>query len=128
MSTLLRLSALSCAIWAVCLLGFKDQLIAPDQLTPVARALANGLGIVQIVLIYFFWSAARAPAENLVTIQAAIALMAIRTANDLYEIIVLLPPMEALGSVLDLIMSVALLVGLLESLPRTFRPSPGPNE
>jgi hypothetical protein len=123
MSTLLRLSALSCALWAVCLLGFKDQVISTEQLTPVARALANGLGITQLILVYFFWTAARAPAENRITIQAAIALMAIRTANDLYEIIVLLPPAEALGSVLDLIMSVALLVGLLESLPRTFRPA-----
>jgi hypothetical protein len=123
MSTLLRLSALSCALWAVCLLVFKDQVIAVDQLTPVARGLANGLGISQLILVYFFLSAARAPAENRVAIQAAIALMAIRTANDLYEIIILLPPMEALGSVLDLMMSVALLVGLLEALPRTFRPA-----
>ena len=126
MSTLLRLSALSCVLWAVCLLLFKDFVIAADQLTPVARGLANGLGISQVVLAYFFLSAARAPVENRVTIQAAIALMAIRTVNDLYEIIILLPPMEALGSVLDLIMSVALLVGLLESLPRTFRPTREP--
>ena len=123
MSTLLRLSALSCALWAVCLLLFKDIVIAADQLTPVARGLANGLGISQVILAYLFLSAARAPVENRVTIQAAIVLMAIRTVNDLYEIISLLPPMEALGSVLDLIMSVALLVGLLESLPRTFRPT-----
>lgn len=123
MSTLLRLSALSCLLWAVCLLGFKDAAIAPDQLTPVARGLANGLGITQIVLIYFFWTAAAAPAENRVTIQAAIFLMAAKTANDLYEIIILLPPQEALGSVIDLMMSVALLVGLLEALPRTFKTS-----
>jgi hypothetical protein len=123
MSTLLRLSALSCLLWAVGLLGFKDVAIAPDQLTPVARALANGLGITQLVLIYFFWSAAAAPAQNRVTIQAAIFLMAAKTANDLYEIIVLLPPQEALGSVIDLMLSVALLVGLLEALPRTFGPS-----
>jgi len=123
MSTLLRLSALSCALWAVCLLLFKDIVIAADQLTPVARGLANGLGISQVILAYLFLSAARAPVDNRFTVQAAIALMAIRTVNDLYEIISLLPPMEALGSVLDLIMSVALLVGLLESLPRTFRPT-----
>lgn len=123
MSTLLRLSALSCLLWAIGLLAFKDVAITPDQLTPVARALANGLGITQLVLIYFFWSAAKAPAENRVTIQAAIFLMAAKTANDLYEIIILLPPNEALGSVIDLMVSVALLVGLLESLPRTFGPS-----
>ena len=76
MSTLLRLSALSCFLWAICLLVFKDQVIAADQLTPVARGLANGLGISQLVLVYFFLSAARAPKDNLVTIQAAIALMA----------------------------------------------------
>lgn len=127
MSTLLRLSALSCLLWALVLLGLKDLLIAPEQLTAVARGLANGLGITQLVLIYFFWRAAAAPAENRVTIQAAIFLMAAKTANDLYEIIILLPPQEALGSVIDLMISVALLVGLLEALPRTFGTS-GPVE
>ncbi len=123
MGLLLRLSALSCLLWAVALLGFKNIAIAPDQLTPVARALANGLGIAQLVLMYFFWSASAAPAENRVAIQAAIFLMAVKTANDLYEIIVLLPPQEALASVIDLMLSVALLVGLLEALPRTFGPT-----
>jgi hypothetical protein len=121
MSTLLRLAALSCFLWAVCLLVLKEQLVTAAELTPVARALANGLGLTQFILIYLFWNAAKAPAENRPIIYAAIALMALKAANDLYEILILLPPQEALASVLDLMVSVALLVGLLEALPRTLR-------
>jgi hypothetical protein len=121
MGTLLRLAALSCFLWAVGLLALKEQLVTPAELTPVARALANGLGLSQFIFVYLFWNAARAPAENRPVIYAAIALMAFKAANDLYEILVLLPPQEALASVLDLMISVALLVGLLEALPRTLR-------
>jgi hypothetical protein len=123
MSILLRLAALSCLLWAVALLVLKDQFVAPEQLTPVARALANGLGMTQLVLVYLFWKAAAAPAQRREVIYAAIFLMAIKTANDLYEILVLLPANEALASVFDLILSIALLVGLLEALPRTLRGS-----
>lgn len=127
MSILLRLAALSCLLWAIALLVLNDQLVAPEQLTPVARALANGLAITQFVLIYLFWNAARAPAQHREVIYAAIFLMAIKTANDLYEILILLPPNEALVSVFDLIISMALLVGFLEALPRTLR-GPGAND
>lgn len=121
MGILLRLTALSCLVWAALLLGLKDRLVATEQLTAVARALANSLGLTQLVLAYVFWSAAKAPALHLKTIYAAMFLLAAKTANDLYDVLVLLPASEALASVLDLIVSVALLVGLLEALPRTLR-------
>jgi hypothetical protein len=45
-------------------------------------------------------------------------LSALKTANDLYELLVLMPPNEALPALADLVLSVGLLVGLLEALPR----------
>lgn len=119
MSTLLRLAGVVSLAWAVLLLLMKDSVIAAAQLSPLARALANGLGIANIVLTFIFWYAARDPAANRGAIYGAIMLSALKTASDLYELLVLLPPEQALVSLADLVLSVGLLVGILESLPRT---------
>ncbi len=118
MSVLLRIAASVSLAWAALLLGLKDQLIAAEQLSPSPRAFANGLGIANVVLAFVFWHAAGAPAQNRSAVYGAIMLMALRTANDLYELLVLLPPNQALVSLADLVFSVALLVGILEALPR----------
>ena len=52
-------------------------------------------------------------------------LLVSKTANDLYGLLVLLPPGQALVSLLDLVVSIALLVSVLESLPRTLAPRSG---
>lgn len=118
MSVLLRIAAAVQLAWAVLLIALKDKLFAATALPPLGRAFANGLGITQCVLAYIFWRAAGAPAANRSAIYAAIMLMALRTANDLYQLLVLLPPDQALISLADLVVSVALLVGILEALPR----------
>ena len=117
MRVLLRLTAVVSLAWAL-LLGSKDRLIAADQLSPLARALANGLGLANLVLAYLFWYAARDPAANRGAVYGAIMLLVLKTANDLYELLALLPADQALVSLADLVLSVALLVGILEALPR----------
>ena len=87
------------------------------------RALANGLGATHLVLAYLFWYGARAPTVHRGAIYGAVTLLVLKTANDLYGLLVLLPPGLALVSLLDLVVSVALLVSVLESLPRTFAAS-----
>lgn len=118
MRVLLRLAALVSLAWAVLLLGLKAYVMPGHELGPLTQALANGLGITRLVLAYIFWSAAQAPAAHRRAIYAAIALMALSTANDLYQLLVLLPPTQALVSLADLVLSVGLLVGILEALPR----------
>ncbi len=125
MSVLLRIAAGVSLLWAVTLLGLKDHLIAAEQLSPIVRALANGLGIANLVLACLFWYAARAPAAYRGVVYGAIMLLVLRTANDLYELLVLLPGDRALVSLADLVVSVALLVGILEALPRML--ATGPN-
>jgi len=115
---LLRIAAVVSLAWAVVLLAFKKELFAGAFLPPLGRALANGLAVTQLVLAYIFWHAAAAPAANRGTIYAAIILMALRTANDLYQLLVLLPPEQALISLADLVVSVGILVAVLEALPR----------
>jgi hypothetical protein len=117
-SLLLRIAAVFSLAWAVALFAFQRELSGAAALPPLGRAFANGLGIAHFVYAYVFWYAASAPAANRGVIYAAIMLMSLRTANDLYQLLVLLPPEQALISLFDLVVSVALLVGILESLPR----------
>ena len=124
MSAFLRASALVSLGWAVLVLGFKDRFIGADQLSPAARSVANAFGIAHVVLAYVFWYAAGAPAANRGAVYAAIMLAALKTANDLYDLLVLVPADRALVSLGDLVLSVALLVGLLEALPRTLGAPP----
>ena len=118
MGVLLRIAAVFSLCWAVLLLAVKEPLFGAAALSPLARAFANGLAITQLVFAFVFWYAAAAPQANRAAIYAAIMWMALRTANDLYQLLVLLPPEQALISLADLVVSVALLVGILEALPR----------
>jgi hypothetical protein len=115
---LLRVTAVLSLVWAVLLLGLKDHALGADQLSPQGYALANGLGIADLVLAYVFWHAAHNPAASRGAVYGAIMLMALKMANDLYELLVLLPPERTLLSLADLVLSIALLVGILEALPR----------
>ncbi len=123
MSVVLRIIAALSLLWALLFLGFKDRMIDAPQLSPLVRALANGLGAAYLVLAYVFWYGARAPAIHRGAIYGAVILLAAKTANDLYGLLVLLPPGQALVSLIDLVVSIALLVTVLESLPRTLAAS-----
>jgi hypothetical protein len=120
MSMLLRLSAAVSLLWAALLLVLQDHPLDAEQLLPVARGLANALAIAYVGLAYCFWYAARDPKVHRVGIYTAIIVMTFKMANAVYEILVLMPPQHALLSLADLVLSVGLLVGLLEALPRTF--------
>ena len=122
MSVLLRIAAVVSLVWALALLLLKKPLFGVAAVPPLAAAFANGLAITNVVFAYMFWYAAGAPAVNRGAIYGAIMLMALRTANDLYQLLVLLPPDQALLSLADLVISVALLVGILEALPRLLVP------
>ena len=126
MSVLLRVVAGLSLLWALIFLGFKDRLIAPADLSPLASAMANALGGAHVALAYVFWYGARAPMVHRSAIYGAVIFLVSKTANDLYGMLVLLPPRFALISLLDLVLSIALLVSVLESLPRTFNASRRP--
>ncbi len=123
MKLLLRLTAAVALAWAVFLLALKQQAIPPAELSPQLRAVANGLGIANLVLAYVFWRGAGQPAAERGAVYAAILLMVLKAGNDLYELLALLPPAQAAFSLADLVISVALLVGILEALPRTLKSS-----
>ena len=77
------------------------------------------------MLAYVFWDASRDPASHRSAVYAAIMLFGLKVANDLYELLLLLPANQAAISLADLVVSVALLVAILEALPRTLAAGKG---
>jgi hypothetical protein len=119
LSVFLRITAVISLLWAVLLLAGKPLYLIGERETPLHHALANGLGIASIVFAFMFWRAASDPPRERTAIYGAIALLTLKVGNDLYELLVLLQGPEAFPSMLDLIASLALLVGILQGLPAT---------
>ncbi|MCK6555497.1 hypothetical protein L6Q96_13105 [Candidatus Binatia bacterium] len=124
MTPLLLLAGAVSLAWAVVLLAFRTVYVGTVAVLPVTESLARNLAIGQLVLGALFLFAARDPARNRGAIYAAILLSALKTINDGYDVVVLLPPDQALFSLADLVLSVGLAVGLLEALPRTIGTPP----
>lgn len=118
MKTLLRLAALLCSLWTIGLFGLREQIVPADVLTPVGYTLINTLAVSQLAFTVLFLLAARAPRANLPVVYAGILLMAAKVIADLYHSLALLPPETAIFTIVDLVLSFSLVVGMLEALPR----------
>ena len=124
MRLLLRITAGTSVLWAVGLTAGLPYVLAPDQVTPLVSALANGLAVANLAFAFAFWRASSEQPPNRAVIYTAIILLLLKTGSDLYELLVLLQDTTALFSLADLVVSVALTVGIIESLPSALRPSP----
>ncbi len=119
MALLLRITAGISLLWALLLTLGKPFYLVGERATPLHHALANGLAIANVIFAFLFFRAAGDPPRERTVIYGAIALLALKIANDLYELLSLLKGPEAFPSMLDLIASLALLVGILQALPGT---------
>lgn len=124
MTPLLLLAGAVSLAWAAVLLLWQGAYLGAAPAAPVTMSLAHHLAIGHLVLGGLFLYAARDPAANRAGIYAAIAFSALRMVADGYDVLVLLPPEQALFSLADLVLSVGLAVGLLEALPGTLGTSP----
>jgi hypothetical protein len=122
MRWLLRVTAGIMLLWAVGLVAGRPHLAPPDQVTPLVSALANGLAATTLVFAFLFWRASSDTPPNRTAIYAAILLLLLKTGLDLHELLVLRDGVGGLVSVADLVVSVALTVGVIEALPATLRP------
>ena len=119
MSLFLRITAVVSLLWALLLIPGQSIYLVGERATPLHAALGNGLGIASVVFAFMFWRAAADPPRERTTVYGAMLLLAFKIANDLYELLSLLKGPEAFPSMLDLIASLALLVGMLQALPST---------
>lgn len=118
MGLLLRVSALVSLTWAA-LLAIPPDALTDLPPTPLSRTFGHTLVAYNATLAGLFLWAARAPHRNMPAIVVAIATTAARIVVDLIGLLGDLPPSPAVYFVVDLLVGVALLVGLLEALPRT---------
>ncbi|MBI4514476.1 MAG: hypothetical protein HY699_01490 [Deltaproteobacteria bacterium] len=119
MSLFLRIAAGISVLWALLLFAGRSAYLAAEPGTPLHHALANGLGIVHLIFAFMLWRAGAQPPRERTVIYGAMIWLALRIANDLYELLALLRGPEAFPSMLDMIASLALLVGILQALPAT---------
>jgi hypothetical protein len=118
LTILLRITAVVGLAWSGLLL-FAPQALTGGPPDPVLRALAGSLAAVLVILAAAFLRASSEPESDLFTVGLAIATVASRVVIDLWGLLGDLPPEPALYFLVDLIVGFALLVGLLEALPRT---------
>lgn len=118
MNHLLRISAALALIWSALLLTAPSWL-AGGAIDPLALTLGHGWAAAQIVLACLFLWAARDPQAHVAIVIAAIATTAGHVLVDLVGLLGSLPPAPGVFFVADLLVAFALLVGLLEALPRS---------
>jgi hypothetical protein len=118
-SIFLRITSVISLLWAALLAAGRQTYLVGERATPLHHALANGLAIACVVFAFMFWRAAADPPRERTAVYGAVLLLALKVANDLYELLALLQGPEAFPSMLDMIASLALLVGVLQALPAT---------
>lgn len=126
MRWLLRITSGMLVLRALELVFWSRYVVPAEELTPAAVGLASGLAAVNVALAFAFWRAAGETPPNRTVIYTAVIVLLLKTAVDLYELLVVLRDPSALVSLADLVVSVALAVGIIEALPGTLRdPDPG---
>jgi heme A synthase len=118
---LLRIAAVYSLAWAVGL-AFPSWIpVDLGRLGPEMRSLANGLASANLVLAYLFNRAAADPPGHRGILYTALALFGLRAVLGTYEVLYLLDGPAAVVRLTDMVLSLALFVGLLNSLPATLQ-------
>jgi len=122
MGSFLRVASGLCLAWTVLLLFGLDWIAAPEQQTHLALGMAHGQAVAFLVFAFLFWRAAGERQPNTTVIVGAAIFLVLRVATDLYDLLLLVDGVQGLVSLFDLVLCVALSVGVIEMLPRTLRP------
>jgi heme A synthase len=114
---LLRIASAYSLAWAIGL-AFPGWLPAdPGAVSPALRSMANGLASANLALAYLFNRAAGDPPGHRGILYAALVLFGLRAVLGTYEVLYLLDGPPAVVRLADMVLSLALFVGLLNSLP-----------
>ena len=121
MKILLRVAAVYSLIWAI-VLSFPAWLsFGAGAPTPEVSSLAHGLAIANLGLAYLFFRAAPEPAAHRATLYGALAIFGLRGVVGTYEVLFVLDGWPAMLRLIDFVLSLALFVGMLNSLPETLQ-------
>lgn len=122
MGSFLRVAAVLCLAWTFVLTFGLGLITTPEQQTHLAQAMAHGQAVSFLVFAFLFWRAAGEARPNTTVIVGAAIFLVLRVATDLYDLLLLVDAVNGLVSLFDLVLCVALSVGVIEMLPRTLRP------
>jgi heme A synthase len=122
-SILLGISALLSLAWAIGLLFFKSLVLGAASADPMVAYLANAGGVANLVFAFVFWRGAMAPPRERVAVYAALLILGLRGASGTYAVLFLLDGRAAVASLVEMITSIGLFVGVLNALPTTLADS-----
>ncbi len=128
MSVLLGVSALLSLVWAIGLLFFKAVVLGIAVIDPTTEMLANAAAVANLVFAFIFWRGAAAPQRERGAVYAALLILGLRGVSGTYAVLYLLEGREAVASLVEMITSIGLFVGVLNTLPGTFAGSEMPTE
>ena len=121
MSFFLRIAAGVSLAWGVGFFLCVTLAFVGAPQDPGIIGLANGLAIANIGFAYLFWRGAADPSRERTALYTALLVFGLRIAGSAYGVLYLLQGLAAVVSLLDLIASLALFVGILNALPATLR-------
>ena len=120
MTNLLRTAAVYSLAWALAL-AFPEPILTGGgaALSPELRSCIVGLAIANLTFAYLFYRASIDPHIQRGIVYAGLLLFGLRGAIGTYEVLYLLDGPAAMPRLVDMVLSLALFVGMLNSLPGT---------
>ena len=116
MSLLLRIAAIYSLAWAVGL-AWPSLLPGGVAADPAARAAGYALGIANLGYAVLFWTASGAPKTHRLIVYVALLVFGLRGAIGTYQVLYVLDGGPAVLQLIDMVLSVAAFVGMLNLLP-----------
>jgi hypothetical protein len=117
MTALLRIAAVYSLAWAIGLVHPAWLPFAVGAPSPEIRSLAHGLAIANLALAYLCYRAAGDPGGERGIVYGAMLIFALRGLVGTYEVLYLLDGPPAVPRLIDMVISLALFVGMLNALP-----------
>jgi heme A synthase len=115
-SLLLRTAAIYSLGWAVALF-WPSILPGGAAAEPAQRAMSLALGVANVGYAALFWTAARAPARHRAIVYVALLVFGLRGAIGTYQVLYALDGIPAVLQLVDMVLSIAAFVGMLNLLP-----------
>lgn len=119
MALFLRIAASLALLRALALAFAQPVVLGTLAAHPVMGAIANGLALGNLGFAFLFWRTATNPAGERAGLYTALLVTGLRGVTGTYEILWVLESYAAVVSLIDMVASVALFVGMLNALPAT---------
>jgi hypothetical protein len=120
-SLFLRVAAVLALLRAAGFFFFKSVVLGEMASSALATAFVNGLATANLGFAFLFWRAAGDPVGERSGIYTALLVIGLRAVSGTYEVLYLLEGSAAVVSLIDMVASIALFVGILNALPGTLR-------